>query len=154
MNTVGGDTVLLILNLGASCRSVVNITSLLLSLSERTPAPIEWEAGLDLQPVRMFWSGEKSFAPARIWTLYHHSAHSLVTIPINYEFCTLYTVCFQATVAGGKSLMKIHFRTNKEIRTYYMYFTDYCCSTMLTYKACHHLNWYRRICVCAVNKWR
>jgi len=59
-------TVLLILNLGASWRSMVNITPLLLYLWERTPVPIEWEAGWDLQPVRMFWRGEKSFGPARI----------------------------------------------------------------------------------------
>lgn len=58
--------VLLIFNLHASWRPVVNITPLLLYLWERTPVPIECKAGWDLQPVRMFWRGEKSFAPARI----------------------------------------------------------------------------------------
>jgi hypothetical protein len=51
-------TVLLILNLGASWRSVVNITTLLLYLWERTLVPIEWEAGWNPQPVHMFWRGE------------------------------------------------------------------------------------------------
>jgi hypothetical protein len=147
-------TVLLILNLGASWSSVVNITPLLLHLWERTLVLTELEAGWDPQPVHMFWRGEKSFATARIWTLDHHSAHSLVTIPTTHEFCTLYMVCCQATAAERKSLVKIHFRSNKEVQTHYMYFTDYCCSTMLTYKVCHHLNWYRHICVCAVNKSR
>jgi hypothetical protein len=69
----------LLLNLGSICRWVVNFTSWLLYLWERTPVPIESEAGWAPELVWTFWRRKKSFACTVIQTP-GHPAHRVVTI--------------------------------------------------------------------------
>jgi hypothetical protein len=76
-----GGIALFILNLGTRWKWVANFTLQLLYLQERTPVPIEQEAGWATEVVWTFWRREKSLAHTGIWTPDSPPACSLVIIP-------------------------------------------------------------------------